>query len=159
MRDMHQPDALDLDALVVEVTARIEAAANPERRRAAASYTPTAMRVLGTKVPSVRVVVRDVAKRVKNESAGTVLSLAEALVAAGIFEVRHVGYEVLSRHRTAMASVWAKESITGRRLIRSPRWSPGRSGGRGVSQTPPCSGGPGRRTAGGAGPPSWLPSP
>lgn len=109
MRDMYQHDELDLGAIVAEVTARIEAAADPERRRVAASYTPTAMRVLGTAVPSVRAVVRDVGKRVRNESAEAVVSLAGALVAACIFEVRHAGYEVLSRHRLAMEGLRTRD--------------------------------------------------
>jgi 3-methyladenine DNA glycosylase AlkD len=67
------------------------------------------MRVIGTAVPSARVVVRDVSKRVNNEPADAVLSLAEALVAAGIFEVRHAGYEVLSKHRAAMASLRTRD--------------------------------------------------
>ena len=67
------------------------------------------MRVLGTAMPSVPVVVRDVGRRIRKESTETVLSLAQALVAAGVFNVGHAGYEVLSRHRSAMAGLRTRD--------------------------------------------------
>ena len=95
----------DVPALVAEIDARLRAKANPERRRVAVTYFPTAMEVIGVSVPDLRAIARDVAKRLRSAPAGEVLALVEAVIDANTFEGRQLAYEVLSRHPAALAAL------------------------------------------------------
>ncbi len=94
---------MNVDDLVSEIYERLEAAGNPERRRVATSYYPTAMMVIGVSVPDLRAVVRDVSKRLKSEGTDVVLPLAHELLDEGVLEGRQAAYEILSRHRPTFA--------------------------------------------------------
>ena len=96
---------IDVGELVREITEALEARADPERKKWSGGIAPTSMEILGIKVPDLRVVVKDVARRLKKEPAGEVIELAKALVSSGLFELRHVAYELLSRHKKAMAAL------------------------------------------------------
>jgi len=97
----------DLAALAAEIDARLRAVANPERQRIAVTHFPTAMEVVGVSVPDLRAVVRDLSKRLRHAPAEEVLRLADAVIDAGTFEGRQVAYELIYRHRAAMAALTA----------------------------------------------------
>jgi 3-methyladenine DNA glycosylase AlkD len=93
----------DVTAIVRDVHRRLRAHGKAERRAIAKSYFPTAMKVFGVTVPDLRHVVRDLGKQLKKVDPETVIRTAQALVDGGSMEGRQVGYEILSRHRDAMA--------------------------------------------------------
>jgi len=95
----------DVPSLVAEITERLSQAADPARLEWAKENYPTAMQVLGVKVPDMRPVVIDLSKRLRPAPAEQVIALAQALADTDIFECRKVGYEILSRHKTAMATL------------------------------------------------------
>ncbi len=94
--------------LAVEIDARLRAVASPERQRIAVTYFPTAMEVIGVSVPDLRAIVRDVSKRLRDAPPEEVLRLADAVIDAGAFEGRQVAYELIYRHRGAMAALTAE---------------------------------------------------
>jgi 3-methyladenine DNA glycosylase AlkD len=99
---------VDIHALSNDIYARLRAHSNPERRRIAVTYFPTQMEVISVSVPDLRAIVRDVAKRLRDEPAEAVLRLADAVIDAGAFEGRQVAYELIYRHRGAMAALTAE---------------------------------------------------
>jgi 3-methyladenine DNA glycosylase AlkD len=99
---------VDTDALSAEIDARLRAVASPERQRIAVTYFPTVMEVIGASVPDLRAVVRDLSKRLRDASAEELLRLADAVIDAGTFEGRQVAYEIIYRHRAAMAALTAR---------------------------------------------------
>ncbi len=94
---------MDVQSIVKEVRQRLEAAANPERREYEKGYFPTSMDLLGVAVPDIRVIARGFSKRVKDETAEEVLKLVEAIIADGTMEGRQAAYEILVRHKPALA--------------------------------------------------------
>jgi len=96
---------IDIPSLTAEIDERLRAHANPERKRVAVTYFPTAMEVIGVSVPDLRAVARDIARSVRGADADDVLALVEAVIDAGTFEGRQVAYEILSRHPAAMANL------------------------------------------------------
>ena len=100
---------MDIDRIVAEIGQRLEGAGTAERRAHAVGYFPTAERVLGTAVPDMRVVVREVGKRLKGESPDDVLSLAYALIDDRTFEGRQAAYELVARHKPSLAAVRIEE--------------------------------------------------
>lgn len=95
----------DVPSLVAEIDARLRAHANPERKRVAITYFPTAMEVIGVSVPDLRAIARDVAKRLRGALEADVLALVEAVIEANTFEGRQLAYEVLARHPVAFAAL------------------------------------------------------
>ena len=100
---------MDIESLTSEVHRRLGASVNVKRREYSSTYYPTAMEVLGVSVPDLRVVVRDVGKRIKAESSPGVMALAHALIGGGTFEGRHAAYEIVARHQPTMASLKTRE--------------------------------------------------
>ena len=96
---------VDIVALSTEIDSRLRAHANPERRRVAVTYFPTAMEVIGVSVPDLRAVTRDVARRLRDAPTEDVLGLAAVLIDADTFEGRQAAYEILARHPAAMAAL------------------------------------------------------
>ncbi len=95
-------------ARLVEWAAQVEqtlaAQGSEERRRVAVTYFPTAMRVLGVPVPTLRTVAKALAKELAAATPAEVLAHAQALVDAGTMEGRQVAYEILEAHKpTAQA--------------------------------------------------------
>lgn len=131
--------AFDPDAIVRDVHSRLRACGKAERRAVARSYFPTAMKVLGVTVPDLRAVVRDLSRHLKDVEPRDVIRTAQALVDSGSMEGRQVGYEILSRHKGAMAAVttrnleqlgkgidnWASVD-TFACLVSGPAWREGR---------------------------------
>ncbi len=95
----------DTSALCAEVYERLREAGNPERRRVAVSYFPTAQEVIGVATPDLRAIVRDVARRLRGAPASEMLALIDDLLGVRTFEGRQVAYELLDRHRPAMESL------------------------------------------------------
>jgi len=100
---------LDVTALSNEIHARLREHASAERQRIAVTYFPTSMEVIGVSVPDLRAVVREFARRLKGEPPEEVLRLADAIIDANTFEGRQVAYELLYRHRGAMAALTADD--------------------------------------------------
>jgi 3-methyladenine DNA glycosylase AlkD len=102
--------------LVDSVERCLQPYALPARRAfLSAGYAPTELRWLGVPVPALRIVVRDLARRVADEPPRFVLDLALALSDRGSIEGRQVGYELLERRPDAIALV---DAPTARRLGR-----------------------------------------
>jgi 3-methyladenine DNA glycosylase AlkD len=95
----------DIPALAAEVDARLREHANPERKRIAVTYFPTAMEVIGVSVPDLRAIARDVAHRLRAVHAEDAFALVDALLDANTFEGRQAAYEVLARHPAAIAAL------------------------------------------------------
>jgi len=98
----------DIAALSAEIDARLRALANPERKRVAVTYFPTAMEVIGVSVPDLRAIARDMARRLRGAHAEDVLELVETVIDANTFEGRQAAYEVLARHPAALAALTAE---------------------------------------------------
>jgi 3-methyladenine DNA glycosylase AlkD len=96
---------LNTKKLADEIATRLRAAGDQARRRVGEGYAPTAMEIFGARTPDLRAIVRDAAKRLDAASAAEVLELAHRLVATRTFEGRQAAYELLARHRQAMAAL------------------------------------------------------
>lgn len=96
---------MDVECLGTQIHRRLEAVGNPERRRVAVTYFPTAMTVIGVSVPDIRAIVRDVSSLLKKEPPCNVLSLAHTLLEGDTFEGRQAAYEILARHRPALSTL------------------------------------------------------
>lgn len=94
----------DLDALLREVDERLAAEADPARAAHGEGYHATSMRIRGVRTPALRAIAGDLARRLRNQPE-TAVELASRLVASGGFEERTLAYILLSRHRTAFASL------------------------------------------------------
>ena len=102
--------AEDVQAMAAEIRAHLEAEVNPDRRRVAATYTPTAMEVLGVAVPHIRSVAQDISRRLRRSDPKVALGLAYELIEGGkTLEGRQTAYEVLSRNRSALASLKTRD--------------------------------------------------
>lgn len=99
----------ELKDLYAEISNRLEQAADPERREWSRTVYPSSMKILGVKVPELKVVIKDVASRLKKESPREVVLFIKALSGSGIFEYRQLAYEVLEKHKGAMASLTLKD--------------------------------------------------
>ena len=116
---------MDIESLTSEVHRRLGASVNVKRREYSSTYYPTAMEVLGVSVPDLRVVVRDVGKRIKAESSPGVMALAHALIGGGTFEGRHASV----RDRCAPPANYGLPQDEGGREVR-PRYRQLGLGGR-----------------------------
>lgn len=96
---------MEISTLVTEIKHALEQVIDPERKEWAAGNYPTALTIMGVKVPDQRVVVKDIRQRIKKEPAADVIALAVALVNTGIFECQQVAYELLSRHNAALTAL------------------------------------------------------
>jgi 3-methyladenine DNA glycosylase AlkD len=96
---------MDTAELADEIEAGLGAASTPERREASARYLKTGLRVIGTATPPMRKVVREFAPQVTAGSADEALALALELVARGTLEGRQAGYELLAKHKAALAAL------------------------------------------------------
>ncbi len=101
--------ASEIEAACDRVLAGLQAGANPARAEHNAGYFPTSMAILGTAVPDIRRVLRSEAATLKREPAGTVLAVAEALIAANVHESRQAAYELLGRRKDVLASLGVRD--------------------------------------------------
>ena len=90
-------------ALASEVDRRLRESARPHRAGSVDGHSTTTLRVLGTIVPDLRALVKEVAKRIKQEDAAFVVELAKRAAHAGTLEARQVAYELLGRRADARA--------------------------------------------------------
>jgi len=100
---------MDVKALAAEVQRRLRAAASPVRREFTQGYFPSAMRNLGATTPDLRAIARDVGRRVRDAAPADMVRLAHALIAGTTLEGRQAAYELLVRHRPALASLTTRE--------------------------------------------------
>jgi hypothetical protein len=96
---------IDIPAIVAEIQESLEQAADPERAEWAKGNYPTAMRVIGVKVPDLRPVVKSLSKRLRKVPAEEVIEISKALVDSGVLECQQVAYELISRHAAATAAL------------------------------------------------------
>ena len=89
---------IDVGAIAAEVDARLREASDPKRREFTSGYFPSALENLGVAVPHIRKVVRDLKRRLKDENAATVLSIARSILADRTLEGRQVAYETAAAH-------------------------------------------------------------
>jgi len=101
----------DVQKIVRDVHRRLRACGNAERRAVAKSYFPTAMSVFGVTVPDLRTVVRDLGGQLEEVAPEETIRIAQALVDGGSMEGRQVAYEVLARHKGAMAAVKSRTCL------------------------------------------------
>lgn len=94
---------MDADTLAGEIETELQARADEDRRRHAASYTPTALEVMGVPVPKLREVVRAFENHLATEPAVEIIELAAALVRRGTHEGRQVGWELVAGRKDAVA--------------------------------------------------------
>ena len=92
----------DLAALLREVRERLTAEADPNRATFGEGYHATAMRIRRVRTP----VLRDLAGELR-EKPHTAVELPLRLVESGGYEERTLAYILLSRHRSALASLHA----------------------------------------------------
>ena len=131
---------LDIGQLVAKTLDRLRAQARPGWGSGAASSSgrPTAMQVFGVAAPDVHVISRDLARLLRSEAPRSVVELALALSASGVYDARFVADELLDRHRAAFATLrtpgieqlgrgmdnWASVDSFGR-LVSGPAWRAG----------------------------------
>lgn len=96
---------IDIQKLASEVYKMLEQVADLEYKEWAKRNYPTAMQVLGAKVPELRKVVKEVSMKLREASAQETIEMAKALVASSVFECQQVAYESLSLHKAAMKSL------------------------------------------------------
>lgn len=88
-----------------DVVRDLEARADPERREHAASYTPSALTILGVPVPGQRAVLKPLAGMLRSESPGAVLACARALIGTGVHEARQVAFELVGGRADVIAGL------------------------------------------------------
>lgn len=87
--------------LVKQVRDALAESADPQRQEWAKTNCPTRSKVLGVKVPDIRIVVNDLTKKLKQSPIEEVIGLSKALVVSGYLECQHVAYELLSNFKAA----------------------------------------------------------
>jgi 3-methyladenine DNA glycosylase AlkD len=96
---------IDIAEMVTDIHRRLEQYADFERLDLAQRSYPTAMQVIGVKVPDLRPLSKEISRKVKKAPPEEVIALAKALVATDIFECRQIAYEVLEKHKAALATL------------------------------------------------------
>ncbi len=100
---------MDPRHIAAEVDARLRRASSPERRAQNQTYFPSAVEILGVASADIKLIVRDIRKRLKPLGPDAVLAIVHAIVATGTIEGRQVAYELLSTHREAMEHLKLKD--------------------------------------------------
>ncbi len=96
---------MDVDVAADEVIRALRVHSNSERIAATLNYFPTQQENLGVAVPDLRKVARAHSKLVKGESARDVLRFVLAIIARNTLEGRQCAYEILAKHKPALASL------------------------------------------------------
>lgn len=89
--------------LVADVLDALRAAAVPERREHSAGYFPSDLEILGVPAPSIRAVLRPVARKLSEVPPDEVLSAAHALVRTDVHEARQLAWELLGGRRDVIS--------------------------------------------------------
>ena len=95
----------DTTELVREIREALEEKADPERIEWAEGNYPTALHVIGVKVPDINTLVKDLAKRLRKAPADEVIELAKALTNTGILECQQVACKLFDKHKAATAAL------------------------------------------------------
>ncbi len=93
--------------LVAEVLESLRAASVPERREHSAGYFPSDLEILGVPAPSIRAVLRPVARELRAAAPGEVLSVARALVRTDVHEARQLAWELIGGRPDVIAGLAA----------------------------------------------------
>ena len=104
--------SLDIAALAASVQEELAALGTPERREFLARSAPSALTTVGVKSPDIRKITADLSRRVRGSSNDEIKALAGALVQGGTFEGRQVGYQLLDKHRKALATLDLDEILS-----------------------------------------------
>ncbi len=96
----------DVEQRTDRIHRQLEARSTQARREGALRYfAGTDLEIMGVDAPNLRAVVREHARELKGEPAGTVIELARALSDQRRMEARQVGFELLAKHREAFRSL------------------------------------------------------
>lgn len=93
------------------IVADLEAMADSDRLEWSKGNYPTAMKVIGVKIPDLRTVVKGWRKQLSKSAPKAVIDLAKQLVATDIFECRQVAYELVAGHKGALSALNEKTLI------------------------------------------------
>jgi 3-methyladenine DNA glycosylase AlkD len=91
--------------LVQEIRETLEGKADPERTEWAKGNYPTALHVIGVKVPDINNLVKDLAKRLRKAPVDEVIELTKALTNTGILECQQVACKLLEKHKAATTAL------------------------------------------------------
>ncbi|MFC2125520.1 DNA alkylation repair protein [Bacteroidota bacterium] len=100
-----------MDKTVNTVIYRLKQRRNSVRVKQSETYYPTALRVLGVKVPDQREIVRWLRKEVKNWLPRDIIDLSIKLVETGIYECQQVAYELLGKSNKLVGGL-TREDLT-----------------------------------------------
>lgn len=95
--------------LAAQLVARLESLATAERRSGMLNYFSTGMRIIGVTVPDLRKLVKEARRELGKADGREVIAVAGELVAAGTFESRQLGYELVAGHKAAMAELTVED--------------------------------------------------
>lgn len=90
---------------IKEIIVRLKSSASTERKEHSKAYYPTAMEVIGVSVPDYRAIVKEIGTLLKGRSPDFVLPYARKIIGTGIFECRHIGYELIADHEETLESL------------------------------------------------------
>ncbi len=93
--------------LVADTLGALRAASVPERREHSAGYFPSDLEILGVPAPSIRAVLRPVARQLREVTPDEALSVARALVGTGVHEARQLAWELIGGRRDVVARLAA----------------------------------------------------
>jgi 3-methyladenine DNA glycosylase AlkD len=91
--------------LIQEIRETLKEKADPERTEWAKNNYPTALHVIGVKVPDINALVKDLSKRLRKAPTDEVIELVKALTDTGILECQQVACKLLEKHRAATAAL------------------------------------------------------
>ena len=94
---------------IEDIITRLQLSANSERKDHSNVYFPTAMEVIGVSVPDYRLIVKEIGKQLKYQSADIVLSYSREIIETGIFECRQIAYELIAGHKDTMKALGADD--------------------------------------------------
>ncbi len=97
--------SIDIPARVAELDGALRELAEPDRRAFMQRTCPTAMEVIGVKVPAYRPLVKALGKEVRGAPPQEVAALAQALVDTGSIEARSAAYEILEGNKKVLRSL------------------------------------------------------
>lgn len=94
-----------VSTLAARIEGRLAELSTEKRREATSRYIKSSLQVIGTATPELRKVVGEFTPAVKAGSAQDAVGLALELARRGTLEGRQAGYELLAKHRAAMAAL------------------------------------------------------
>jgi len=130
---------MDYTKLFQGIQSRLKDKINPERAEWAKTAYPTKLITLGVIVPDLKVIMKEVLKELKNETADKVFTFLKRLIDTNIFENLQIAYEILEKHKKAFNALTSKELLEIRKgqdnwvlvdtyagLLAGPMWREGK---------------------------------